>query len=69
MGRISLLAFGVVLFWWTGQLTMLFLAAGFAWQLFRKPIPADGSITVQLYFAALLAVLAWLLHVTPLVRA
>jgi dolichyl-phosphate-mannose--protein O-mannosyl transferase len=68
MGRISLLLFAGVLFWWTGQATLLLLAAGFAWQLYRKPIPRDGSITVQLYFAGLLTVLAWLLHVTPLTR-
>ncbi len=45
---------------------LLLLAAGFAWQLYRKPIPADGSVAVQLYFAAVLAALAWLLHATPL---
>ncbi len=66
MGRISLLVFSVLLFWWSGQATLLLLAAGFAWQLYRKPIPADGSVAVQLYFAALLASLAWLLHATPL---
>ncbi len=66
MGRVSLLVFSLLLFWWSGQPTLLLLAAGFAWQLYRKPIPADGSVTVQLYFAALLAALAWLLHATPL---
>jgi Zn-dependent protease len=69
MGRISLLIFSALLFWWTGELTLLFVAAGFAWQLYRKPIPAGGSVAVQLYFAALLAALAWLLHVTPIARA
>jgi Zn-dependent protease len=68
MGRISLLVFSVLLFWWSGELTLLLLAAGFAWQLYRKVIPTDGSVAVQLYFAGLLAALAWLLHVTPLVR-
>jgi Zn-dependent protease len=68
MGRISLLLFSGVLFWWTGEATLLFLAAGFAWQLYRKPLPQDGSVTVQLYYAALLAALAWLLHATPLAR-
>lgn len=66
LGRISLLVFAVLLFWWTGQLTLLLVAAGFGWQLYRKPIPHDGSVTVQIYFAALMTVLAWLLHVTPL---
>jgi len=65
-GRISLLVFGVLLFWWTGQLTLLFLAAGFAWQLYRKLIPQEGSLGVQLYFAALLVGLSWLLHATPI---
>jgi len=68
MGRISLLAFSVLLYWWSGEMTLLLLAAGFVWQLFRKAIPTDGSVTVQLYFAGLLAVLAWLLHAMPLTR-
>ena len=68
MGRASLLVFSLLLFWWTGQATLLLLAAGFAWQLYRKVIPPDGSVAVQLYFAGLLAALAWLLHATPLVR-
>lgn len=66
LGRISLLAISALLFWWSGQLVLLLLVAGFAWQLFRKPIPAAGALAVQLYFAALLATLAWLLHATPL---
>jgi Zn-dependent protease len=68
MGRISLLIFSALLFWWSGEIVLLLLAAGFLWQLFRKPIPTDGSVAVQLYFAALLAALAWLLHATPIVR-
>ncbi len=68
LGRISLLAVSALLFWWSGQLVLLLLAAGFAWQLFRKPIPAAGAFAVQIYFAALLAALAWLLHATPLPR-
>jgi len=68
MGRISLLVFSALLFWWSGQVVLILVAAGFAWQLYRKPIPADSSVAVQLYFAALLAALAWLLHATPLAR-
>jgi Zn-dependent protease len=68
MGRISLLAISGLLFWWSGELVLLLLAVGFAWQLFRKRIPAGGTVAVQLYFAALLAALAWLLHATPLVK-
>jgi hypothetical protein len=68
LGRISLLAISALLFWWSGQLVLLLLAAGFAWQLFRKPTPATGAFTVQLYFAAMLAALAWLLHATPIAR-
>jgi hypothetical protein len=68
VGRISLLVFACLLFWWTGQMMLLLLAAGFAWQLYRKEIPADGSVTVQLYFAALLAAFAGLLHAMPLTR-
>jgi len=68
MGRLSLLVFSALLFWWSGQVVLLLLAAGFAWQLYRKQIPDDGSVAVQLYFAALLAALAGLLHATPLPR-
>jgi Zn-dependent protease len=66
LGRISLLVFSALLFWWTGQPVLLLVAAGMGWQLYRKPIPSEGSVTVQLYFAALMTCLAWLLHATPL---
>jgi Zn-dependent protease len=66
MGRISLMVLSLLLFWWTGQLTLLFLAAGFAWQLYRKQVPQEGSLRVQIYFAVLLAGLSWLLHATPI---
>ena len=68
VGRIGLLAISALLFWWSGELVLLMLAAGFAWQLFRKQIPAQGALGVQVYFAAVLASLAWLLHATPLPR-
>jgi len=69
MGRISLVVFSGLLFWWSGEMVLLLVAAGFVWQLFRKQIPSDNSVTVQLYFAALLAALAWLLHATPIARS
>jgi hypothetical protein len=68
MGRISLLAISGLLFWWSGELVLLLLAAGFLWQLFRKQIPATGAFAVQLYYAALMSALAWLLHSMPLVK-
>ncbi|MGA3125275.1 MAG: hypothetical protein ABSD13_01050 [Candidatus Korobacteraceae bacterium] len=68
MGRISLLAFSLLLYWWSGELVLLLVAAGFVWHLYRKQIPADGSVAVQLYFAAVLVALTWLLHATPLTR-
>lgn len=68
VGRASLLVFCVLLFWWSREASLLFVAAGFAWQLYRKEFPAEGSVTVQWYFAGLLAALAWLLHATPLTR-
>jgi Zn-dependent protease len=68
VGRASLLVFSVLLFWWSREASLLLLAAGFGWQLYRKEYPVDGSVTVQLYFAGLLTALAWLLHVTPLAR-
>jgi Zn-dependent protease len=68
MGRLSLLVFSGLLFWWSGELVLLMLGAGFLWQLYRKQIPSDGSVAVQLYFAGVLGALAWLLHAMPLVR-
>ncbi len=68
MGRISLMVFSALLYWWSGEITLLLLAVGFGWQLYRKQIPADGSVRVQVYFAAVLAALAWLLHATTLAR-
>ena len=68
VGRVSLLVFTGLLFWWSGQMMLLLLVAGFAWQLYRKEIPADGSVKVQLYFAGLLAAFVWLLRATPLAR-
>jgi Zn-dependent protease len=67
-GRVSLLVFSAVLFWWSGEASLLLLTAGFAWQLYRKEVPADGSVAVQLYYAGLMTALAWLLHATPLTR-
>lgn len=64
-GRVSLLVLSLGLFWWGRDLVLLLLAAGFAWQLFRKRIPADGALSIQVYFAAIVAGLAWLLHVMP----
>ena len=68
MGRIALLAISALLFWWSKEVVLLLLAAGFAWQLYRKQIPTQGSLGVQLYFAGVLALLAWLLHFTPVPR-
>jgi Zn-dependent protease len=68
MGRVSLLVFSALLLWWSGELMLLLLVAGFLWQLFRKQIPTDGSVRVQLYFATVLAALVWLLHATPVAR-
>jgi Zn-dependent protease len=68
VGRGSLLVFSVLLFWWSGEASLLLVAAGFGWQLYRKEFPADGSVAVQLYYAVLIAASAWLLHITPLAR-
>jgi len=68
MGRIALLAISALLFWWSGEVVLLMLAAGFAWQLYRKQVPTQGALAVQLYFAGVVASLAWLLHATPVLR-
>jgi Zn-dependent protease len=64
-GRVGLLAVSALLFWWSGQAVLLLLAAGFAWQLFRKRFPAEGAISVQLYYVAVVVALAWVLHAMP----
>jgi Zn-dependent protease len=66
LGRASLLVFSMLLCWWSGEVMLLLVAAGFAWQLFRKEFPEQGSVTVQLYYGGLLATLTWLLHAMPL---
>jgi Zn-dependent protease len=68
LGRFSLLLFCGVLLWWTHEAVLLFLGLGFVWQLYRERSAPEGSMPVQLYYSALLAALAWLLHVTPVVR-
>ncbi len=65
MARGSLLAFCLLLWWWSGELTLLLPAAGFTWQLFRGEETENSSLRVQLLFAALLGVLGWLIHATP----
>jgi Zn-dependent protease len=66
--RLGLLVLSLMLFWWSGQIVLLLLAVGFGWQLFRRPIPAEGAFSVQLYFAAVIAGLSWILHGLPHIR-
>jgi Zn-dependent protease/uncharacterized Zn finger protein (UPF0148 family) len=65
MARGSLLVFCLVLWWWSGELTLLLPAAGFAWLVYRGGETESSSLRVQLLFATLLGVLGWLIHATP----
>jgi len=67
-GRVWLLVLSVFLFCSSGEVVLLFVAIGFAWQLFRKQFPAEGSLSVQIYFAVVLAALTLLLRATPQVH-
>ncbi|MDR3764881.1 MAG: site-2 protease family protein [Acidobacteriota bacterium] len=68
LGCFSLLLFCGVLFWWTSQPVLLLVMAGLGWQIYKKHLPLEGSLRVQLYFASVLAVLGWLMHATPIVQ-
>ena len=65
MARGSLLVFCLVLWWWSGELTLLLPAAGFAWLVYRGAETDNSSLRVQVLFATLLGVLGWLIHATP----
>ena len=64
-GRVALLALCVGLSAYTGSLIFLFVAAGMIYRLFTKDKPTHEDWGICLYYAAILAALAFVLHVTP----
>ncbi|MGA2852081.1 MAG: site-2 protease family protein [Terracidiphilus sp.] len=64
-GRVTLLALAVGLWAYTGSLIFLLVAAGMVWRLFTKDMPPREDWGTCLYYAAVLAALAFVLHVTP----
>ena len=64
-GRATLLVVAVGLSVYTGSLIFLLVAAGMIWRLFTKDKPTREDWGICLYYAAILAALAFVLHVTP----
>ena len=64
-GRATLLVVAVGLSVYTGSLIFLLVAAGMIWRLFTKDKPPREDWGICLYYAAVLAALAFVLHVTP----
>ena len=64
-GHVALLALCVGLWAYTGSLIFLLVAAGMVYRLFTKDKPTHEDWGICLYYAAVLAALAFVLHVTP----
>jgi Zn-dependent protease len=64
-GRATLLAVAVGLWAYTGSLIFLLVAAGMIYRLFTNDKPTREDWGTCLYYAAVLAALAFVLHVTP----
>jgi Zn-dependent protease len=65
VGRMGLLAAAIVVWIYTGEGIFFLVAAGIVWRLFTKDKPAKDDWSVWLYYAALLAALGVVLHLTP----
>ena len=64
-GRATLVAVAIGLSVYTGSLIFLLVAAGMIWRLFTNNKPTHEDWGTCLYYAAILAALAFVLHVTP----
>ena len=64
-GRVVLLMVSLVLAWVLGQSLFFFVAAGAAYRLFTKDLPAEPSRGTTLYFVALLTLLGLLMWALP----
>ncbi len=62
--RAALLVLTLGLWYFTGEGLFFFVAAGFTWRLFTRDKAQQSDLNVSLYYAALLVILAVLLHAT-----
>ena len=63
--RALLLAASVGLAAWLEQWTFLLVAAGMLWRLFTRDEPPQGSAKTTVYYAAVLAALAFVMRIMP----
>lgn len=64
--RVGLLAAALAMWAWTGENVFIFVVGGMVYRLFRKDKPAQDDWSTWFYFVAVMAALAWILHLTPL---
>ena len=65
MDRVWLLTAGLVLWLLLGEGVFFLVAAGAAWRLFTKDVPAQSSWPSLAYYVAVLACLGLILHIVP----
>lgn len=63
--RALLLAASVGLAVWLQQLSLLLVAGGMLWRLFTRDEPPQGSAKTTVYYAAVLAALAFVMRIMP----
>jgi Zn-dependent protease len=63
--RIVILSAAVLLSWFLGEGIFLLVAAGAAYRLFTKDLPAEGSRSTALYYVAVLALLGLVIWQMP----
>jgi Zn-dependent protease len=64
-GRIGLLAAGLALWLYSGEMIFFLVCAGIVWRLFTKDKPERDDWSVWLYYVAVMIALAVVLHVSP----
>jgi len=63
--RSALLAVALAVWLYSGEMIFFLVAAGITWRLFTKDKPAEDDWGTWFYYAALLAALGMILHMTP----
>jgi Zn-dependent protease len=64
--RVGMLATALAMWAYTGENMFLFVVGGIVYRLFTKDKPAEDDWGTWFYFVAVMAGLAWILHLTPL---
>jgi Zn-dependent protease len=63
--RVGLLAVGLALWLYTGEIIFFLVCAGVVWRLFTKDKPAEDDWSTWLYYVAVLVALGMMLHFVP----